>query len=281
MSVDLHEWLDYCQRHPLLFRFKGLHSRGSSRKSAFHRTVGEAATSDERFMDDYMDKEYESHEEGINRAIAARQDIDGYLSDFCEYVDSRVSAKHWRDSQLPNVKSWDVAPLDSILQVVDLFMADKKDDFIRNWLIGDDLSPYYDIIQSKCQDEYLLKEHPPVAVWYHAGEYEIPLEDVFFVCPACHGEPHTEDNLVEIYGTYNGYPYFYCGSCGSEMNVGDSQDIRDFFIAMDISPYPFNPVKKAEWQKILEDRKAHRDDELELQEGSGSDSKVRTKPCRV
>jgi hypothetical protein len=39
MGVELKDWIETVKRHPLLYRFDGLHTRGRSKKSDFHRTV--------------------------------------------------------------------------------------------------------------------------------------------------------------------------------------------------------------------------------------------------
>jgi hypothetical protein len=269
MGVDLKDWLDYVRRHPLLYRFDGLHSYGRSHKSDFHKTVGEAATSDERFMNRYFEEEFESHEGALDEAIKDRKDRDEYLSRFCEYMAGKARAVGWAElfPDLPALPhGWHKVHIDDIMRVVDAFIAEHKEGFIQDWLIGDQ-QDHWDRLCHPDEMEYLLKDHPPVAVWYHAGGYEIPLRDLFFVCPACHGEPQTEEDLAEFYGKQNGYPYFYCSSCGSEMCVSKHEDIRDFFIAMNIKPYPFNPGKAEEWQKILDARRAMGDNKLELKVG--------------
>lgn len=246
--IELHEWVEYVKQHPLLFRFEGLRSRGRGAKSDFFKNVCEAAMADERFMSERASDEYESHEKIFDQAVSDRKDYEGYLARFCAYVQSHVSYKKWMDSGLHSFE-WDTAPAEELLKVVSVFGSRYKDGFLRDWCVGD---------VEVCPDEaeHLLKEHPPISAWYYAGEHEIPLTDIFFVCPSCHGEPHTEDLLIEFHGKHNGYPNFYCGSCGASMNVGEQEDIRDFFIAMDIKPYPFNPEKAAQWQKLLSDRKA-------------------------
>lgn len=261
---DLWDWLDYVKRHPLLYRFDGLKGSRCSPKSSFHRTVGEAATEDDHFMYDYMCDEENSAREAFETALKDREDHDEILSRFAEFCECRVTHSRWTDAGLMTY-DWKKAPLEAVLAVVDAFgnVDDLVSDYIRDWVMSP-VEVYWDIIKDA---EGLINEHPPVAVWCHAGDYEIPLEDVFFVCPACHGEPHTEENLKEFYGTQNGYPRFYCGSCASEMNIGDHEDIRDFFIALDVEPYPFNAPKKAEWAKILADRKACGENKLELKVG--------------
>jgi hypothetical protein len=265
MGVDLHDWLSYIKEHPLKFRFDGLHSRGRSGKDDFFQTVGEAAVADERYMDNYMTEEYESHEESLDKAIEAREDRDDYLSRFCQYVVATVRARQWSES-LPDVPAdtdWDKASIDTIMRVVDFYIADLKEGYIRDWVIGDDMQHYWDMIQEKDNAEYLLKDHPPIAAWNTAGGFEVKLEDVFFLCPSCR-DPQLEDVLGEFYTPQNGYPYFYCGNCGSEMNVGRKENILDFFNCLEITPYPFNKEKREHWQKLMADRKAWGENKLEL-----------------
>jgi hypothetical protein len=266
MGVDLGEWLKYIKDHPLKFRFDGLHSRSRGDKSDFFQTVGEAAVADERFMNDYMEAEFESLEEDVDRAVKDRSDDNDYLSRFCEYVVATVRARQWGDV-FPDIPAkshgWDKVHIDTIMRVVDFYIADLKEAYIRDWLIGDDIQHYWEMIQEKDNAEYLLKDHPPIAAWNNAGDFEVKLEDIFFLCPSC-SDPQLEDVLGEFYTPMNGYPYYYCGSCGSEMNVGPKENILDFFNCLDITPYPFNTEKREHWQKLMADRKAWGENKLEL-----------------
>lgn len=273
--TDLKEWCDYIRSHPLKFRFEGLHSRGRSRKDDFFQTVGEAAVADERFMNDYMEAEFESHEEYLDKAVKTRHDDNDYLSRFCEFAVSKVRARDWAES-LPGVPAntnWDTVDIDTIMRVVDFYIADLKEAYIRDWIIGDDIQNYWDMIKEKDNEEYLLKDHPPIAAWNNAGDFEVKLGDVFFLCPSCR-DPQLEDVLGEFYTHQNGYPYFYCGSCGSEMSVGPKEHIIDFFNALEITPYPFNKEKREHWQKLMADRKAWGENKLELKIGEKVHLKV-------
>lgn len=277
MGVDLGDWLKYIKDHPLKLRYDGLHSRSRGCKSDFFQTVGEAAVADERFMNDYMDEEYESHEESIDQAVKNRSDDDDYLSRFCEYVVHKVKAHQWAEV-FPDVPAkshgWEKVHIDTIMRIVDFYIADLKEAYIRDWIICDDIQHYWEIIQGKDNEEYLLKDHPPIAAWNNAGDFEVKLEDVFFLCPSCR-DPQLEDVLGEFYTPQNGYPYYYCGNCGSEMNVGPKEHILDFFNALEITPYPFNKEKREHWQKLMADRKAWGDNKLELKVGE----KVHLKVC--
>lgn len=266
MGVELGEWLKYIKDHPLKLRYDGLHSRGRSSKSDFFVSVVEAAAADERFMSDRRSEEYEGHEESFDAEIAAREDTEGYLSRFCEYVEAHVSARAWRTSGLPTL-TWSKAPIDDIMKVVKFFVPAHKEGFLWDWCVGD-------VDVSEDEAEHLLEEHPPIAAWNNAGDFEVRLEDVFFLCPSCR-DPQLEDVLNEFYTKQRNYPHFYCGSCGSEMNVGPKENILDFFLAMDITPYPFNKEKREYWQKLTADRKAWGENKLELKVGE----KVHLKVC--
>ncbi len=261
MGVELKDWLDYVRNHPLKFRFDGLHSRGRRSESDFHRTVGEAAIADEQFMSEFMNDEYEGIKEEFDKAVADRQDHDEMLSRFAEFCEHKVSAATWHKRGFKCYRNWSKAPLEEILKIVDEF-EDEGDfayQYIRDWCMSPD-EHYWEQIK---QDETLIEKHPPVAAWCNAGDYEIPVEEIFFTCPSC-SEPQTEEGLNEMYTKQNGYPYFYCGGCGSEMSVGKHEHILDFFNAMETVPYPFNPEKRAHWQKLMTDRKAWGENKLEL-----------------
>lgn len=273
--VDLKDWCEYVRTHPAKFRFDGLHGRGRSSKSDFFQTVGEAAVADERFMDQYMADEYESHAKAFDEAVEAKEDRGEYLSQFCEFAEHRTSHAKWTLFGLPVQANWISAPIDRIMEVVDKLGDDLKDQYIWDWVIGDDRQPYWDMIQEPHNQAYLLEEHPPVAIWCNAGGHEIKLEDVFFQCPSC-GEPQTEQDLKDMYGTHNGYPHFYCGGCGSEMSVGRKEHILDFFLALEVTPYPYNAEKRPHWQGLMAARKAWGHNKLELKVGE----QVHLKKCQ-
>jgi hypothetical protein len=262
--IELEDWLKHVKNHSLLFRFKGVPSRGRI-KDAFHASVGEACAASDSFMDDYMYKEYKDAEKRLDAAIVAKANHDELLSGFCEYLMHNVTHAKWVEKGLPTCSDWESADIDTLLTVIQAFPV-SKEDYLRDWVVGD-ASIHWKRLEDKDQEEYLLKEHPPEAVLSHAYESAVDIEDVFFVCPSCHGEPQTEDDLTAIYGKKNGYPMFHCGSCGGEMCVGKHENILDFFNALNIIPYPFNQEKQKHWLGLMAARKASGENKLEIKVG--------------
>ena len=261
--IELHDWLKYVSEHRLIFKFKGLRGdRGG--KDSFSPSVGKAATKSEQFMNDYMYDLYKGATDDFKAACAAREDHDGILSRFCNYAECTASHIQWRKAGLPSFDCWEDQPGETLIQVVEAFP--KLHDRFTEWQAGD-ASEHWSDIESKDQEEYLLKEHPPEAVWSHAYEEGIDVEDVFFVCPSCHGEPQTEQGLKDMYGEQNGYPRYYCGSCSGEMCIDRHENILDFFNALKVTPYPFNPEKQKHWLGLMAARKEWGLNKLELVRG--------------
>ena len=257
------DWRAYVKAHGLQFKYEGLSSRG---RRDFFDSVGDAAAADEAFMDDYLYKDLESNTEYFEEALKARKDIDDLLTRYYDYLLNEVSVSEWF-SALPGGTPMKDPSLETILTIIDTLGNQKRQDaFVENYLRTDPQDAW-DMLRSDGEAEYLLKDHPPIEVFSHAYDSGIPLEDVFFVCPACHGEPQTESDLLDMYGRKNGYPAFYCGSCGSEMSVGRLDNILDFFNALEVVPYPFNDEKRAIWQAHMAERKARGENKLCVKPG--------------
>jgi len=256
--IELQDWLKYIKDHPLKFRFDGLHSRGRSSKNDFFTNVCEAAMADEEFISQRRCDEYESHEEIFDRSVETKEDSEDYLARFCEYVECHVSHRAWVATGL-HTYEWRKAPIEELLKVVEFFAPAHKDSYLWDWCVGD-------VEVGDWEAEELLKKHPPIAAWNNAGDFEVKLEDIFFLCPSCR-DPQLEDVLGECYTRQNGYPYFACGACGSEMSVGRRDNILDFFNALEITPYPFNREKQERWKKLMSDRKALGENKLEIKVG--------------
>lgn len=271
MGVDLDTWLKHCQTHPLKFKFDGLNN-GRRMTDDFYKTVGEAAVADERFMDDYLSNERDYHKKAFDEAVKARTDTEECLSRFCEFAAHKISAADWPAEVSGNI-DWDKAPIEQIMIVVDRFADKLGDDYISDWVVGDP-DPYWDMIKEPDYAATLLKDHPPIEVWNHAGGYGVDLDDVLLVCPSCHGEPHTEEDLTECYGLRNGYPHFYCGSCGGEATLGQHENLLDFFNALEVTPYPFNQKKQEHWKALMAARKALGENKLDLKTGEAVHLKV-------
>ena len=264
--LELSEWLKYVKNHRLKFKFEGLSGRSRGRESDFYQSVGDAATADEAFMDDFLYKDLESNTKYFKGVLESREDTDELLTRYYYYLIDEVSAREWQE-YLPGIPVAEDPSLEFILKTLDAFNTPKRQEaFIEN-AIRTSPEDAWDMLRSSDECDYLLKDHPPVEVWSHAYDTGIPLEDVFFICPSCHGEPQTEENLVDMYGKHNGLPRFYCGSCGSEMQVGRQENILDFFNALEVTPYPFNEEKQKIWKELMRQRKALGENKLGVKIG--------------
>lgn len=232
MGVDVQDWCETLRRYPLKYKFEGI--------DKFWTSIGEAVTHDERFMDDYMYKEWESQNDCLEKAIEQRKDIDEMLSRYCEFLEGRVSHKEWVHEGLPEDLKWDKATDEELMQVIEAVGSDdRQNEYIRDWVIGD-TDQYWDMLRDKDQAEYLLKEHPPEEVWSHAYEEGVPLDEVWFLCPSCHREPVRLGERLHS---------FYCGLCGGESCLDKHQGMLDFFEAVGVKVYPFNERLHKKWEE--------------------------------
>ena len=238
----------------MLYRFDGIHARGAVAKSDFHESVHEAALSDKYFVDDWRSDMWDSTRDDVSDELfAPAPDFSpgSTVARFVSFVYETASAEDWANLGLAGVSDEDVARVHEALMAAAHASAPvcgSKDASDLMCGFADAEVTYEDVVFSIENDDTLAAKHRPISAWSHACGDEVLLKDLFFVCPSCHREPQTEDNLRDFAGESNGYPRFYCGMCGSEMACSD---IRDFFISMGITPYPFNTTKKAEWQEIL------------------------------
>lgn len=232
MGVDLQDWCETMKRHPLKYKFEGI--RG------FWTSIGEAVTHDERFMEDYLYKEFKGHSDALEEALEKREDIDELLSRYCEFLECRVSLREWEHEGLPTDLKWSTADNEELMRVIEAVgNASRQDKYLRNWCVGD-VDQYWDMLKSKDEAEYLLKEHPPEEVWSHAYEEGVPLDEVWFLCPSCHREPSQLKERSQA---------FYCGLCGSESCLDKNETMLDFFENLDIEVYPFNEGLRKRWEE--------------------------------
>lgn len=230
MGVDVASWCETLKRHPLKYKFEGIDKCWTS--------IGEAVTNDERFMNDFMYKEYESQSECLEQALKARANSDDMLSRYCEFLETRVSHKKWVDSGAMTY-DWDKAEDEILMATVEAVGTDSlQEEYIRDWCIGD-TDQYWDMLKDECQAEYLLKEHPPEAVWSHASEEAVPFDEVWFLCPSCHREP-------QVWGARS--HALYCGLCGGESCLDTNETMLDFFMNLNVEVWPFDKAVRRRWR---------------------------------
>lgn len=225
MGIPFEDWMRYVLGHRLKFKFEGLGDTG--RSSPYFTDVREAAVSSESFMNEYMRKESEYYTEeaaGDLREIYVRWLRKKYGATWTLKKNIRYCA----DS--------------TVFRELDT--EDRRQEFgyeypEPEW--GWEAIRAYEGEQI----EALLKEHPPEKVWSYAGEYGFPVEELFFVCPSCHGEPAREEDCKN---------YFACGSCGCESALGPDETMVDFIINLGLEDklFPFNEEKRKEWRAKIE-----------------------------
>ena len=231
MGVDVAMWVETLLKHPLKYKFEGIDKCWTS--------VGMAVVHDARFMDDYMYKEWKSQNDCLEKAIAQHKDLDEMLSRYCEFLETRVSHKEWQHEGLPSDTKWDKATDEELMKVIEAVgNDDRQDEYIRDWVIGD-TDQYWDMLQDESQAPYLLKEHPPEAVWSHASEEAVSFDEVWFLCPSCHREP-------QVWGARS--HSMYCGLCGGESCLGPEETMLDFFKSLNIEVWPFDRAVRRRWR---------------------------------
>jgi ribosomal protein S27AE len=211
MGLSLEEWGAYVAKHGLKFKFEGLSGGWNSRD--FFDSVGEAATMDEQFMDRYVENEVESQtKELISEIAQALAKEPPYLTDeIDEYVD-------WLREDMGEIDDEEDEEFKSNLDILKEHHDEWKcrEYFGERWTY-DDSQWAWECLKEKHNEEWLLKEHPPIEVLSHAYDMGIPLEDVVFICPSCGGEPQ----FLADYSDLSIDPgYFYCGSCGASTQIG-------------------------------------------------------------
>jgi hypothetical protein len=218
MGVPLDEWIKTIRRHPLKYKFDGLEDGG------WHKDVREAAVFSESYMDDYAEKETDYYAKYATTEFSETY-ADWLRREHGHEWDGKKNINHCADST-----------------VIRALGTDQRAQEWAYWYYEPDWS--WEGIRAD-DPEYLLKEHPPIECWSHAYESGVPVEDVFFLCPSCGNEPTTEEETKDR---------FYCGLCGASSCLGPGEDIVDFIIALDLSVYPFNSAKHAEWKAKIEAR---------------------------
>jgi len=236
MGVDVADWCATLKAHPLKYKFEGI--------SKCWTSIGEAVTHDERFMDDYMYEEYKGQSECLEKAIEQRKDLDEMLSRYCEFLECRVSHKEWQREGLPSDIKWDKAEDEELMKVIEAVGNDsRQEEYIRDWLVGD-TDQYWGMLKDECQAEYLLKDHPPEAIWSHAYEEPIDFDKVWFLCPSCHREP-------QIFGERS--HAMYCGLCGGESCLDKNETMLDFFRNLNVEVFPFDKKLRAKWEEHFQE----------------------------
>jgi hypothetical protein len=96
-----------------------------------------------------------------------------------------------------------------------------------------------DMTDWDAEAEYILKEHPAVAVIDPASECAVPLAQVYYLCPGCSRAPVFKDR-----DGWNNRRH--CGLCGAEANFSfNFQDVpfstllEEYMAALEIDRLPY------------------------------------------
>lgn len=204
MGISLEEWVAYVRAHPLKMKYRGL--------NGYYTSVGEAATHDERFMDRYMEQEWDYFEKNAD---------DEYAEEYAEHLRRQAGV--------------DLEDLDlSDAQVIAKYDApEHRADWAREYRTAEEC---WEIIKN--DNEHLLTKHPPEKIWSYAYDEGLDVEKVWFICPSCRTEPFTKFDF-EQYGN----SYFYCGNCGASSATGDDPELKEFIAALEIKEWPLKDLE--------------------------------------
>lgn len=242
MGVDLNNWVEVINRHPLKYKFYGL--------DCFHESVGDAAASDERFMENWMADvaENQAEELGVNVEMIKKEGGEiGEWDEEANYVQWLRDKNHETDDK----DDEDYQDDQSILICYDdkwerLYFVSERQSY-------DDCRWEWEYLRSEVAQEYLLEKHPPVEVWDHAYEEGVALDKVLFLCPGCGRNPASEEN-EDLWGNW-----FNCGLCGGGTFVNDDAYLClvDWCEDVEAEIFPFAPVKResvlAEFSRLKQD----------------------------
>lgn len=237
MGVDLQTWCETLRASPLRFKFDGL--------DGFHDDVREAAVCDEQFMDMYMEKEHEHLLEALEREIEGAE-VE-YLDRYREFLHDNTSISQLGDKHVPD----DLREAVEFLERLDpCRITEPRCAFVQEYVGPAEWA--WECIRDS-DPEWLLEQHPPVAVWNEAYDSGFPVDHVVYVCPSCGRQAMTIDELED-----NGYRH-YCSLCGSEYlaphDFRDPHDLALFASALEVDLWPFGrpaPLKKGDVVVIAE-----------------------------
>jgi hypothetical protein len=204
MGVDFATWIQVVRAHPAKYKYEGL--------SGYHTSVIKALKQDERFCNNLF-------EDVVEREIEYRKDL-AKSGDWenLEWIIERLRRDNDDTNDdgetMTDAEIWDAYADDDLGDIV--WEAESYD-----WNID------YHLDES--EEEYYIKEYPPVEMLNNAGGYGVDLDDVVFICPSCHHEPATLDDIDISNG------YFYCGWCGGSAAVGEQyQGHMQLYILRDL-----------------------------------------------
>ena len=217
MGVDVGTWCKTVREHPLKYRFDGL--------DGFHTDVREAAVHDSQFMECYLEQEtkhYEAELEEKDECAVER---------YCDYLIHKLRVGLHDEELITRCLEPDYS-----WELVEALEAEVKE---ARWEWAyEQVGPQWcwECIREG-DDEYLLKEHPPIEVWDPAYGCGFPIDNVVYICPSCGRYPMTTDALED-----NGHRH-YCGLCGGEYlephDFRNKEDLQKFAETVGLTLYPF------------------------------------------
>jgi len=231
MGVPIEVWVETIKRHPVKYKFKGLDGEGDRSAHGFFTDVREAAVCDAAFMERYLEQEQGFFLECLEEALASEApDVKTGLDDddvesYARFLRRRLWHRWTEEENILHA---------SARKVVRLLDTEGSGGALRCEWAGERVDPHFAWGDIRGQEpEWLLGEHPPEAMWSHAYEQGVDLEDVMFVCPGCHREPVREKDVDRD-------PVrFYCGLCGAEACPDEGHSLEDWAEAVGVKLWPF------------------------------------------
>lgn len=241
MGVDIETWVKVIKDHPAKYRFRGLRGEGDRHANGWFTDVREAAVHDEQFMEKWMEDERKSLLEELDHELKMDPPKEGdedqpQVESYAEFLRGRFWSK-WGEpeniNKAPARKVIDkLEPKEPIPQK--FREAISKDNLRFEWsLEAAEPDWAWETIRGQ-EPDYILKDHPPTHMLDHASEDAVPLEDVYFVCPSCHQQPVTQDQVA--------HGHFYCGLCGASDALAEGEPFGNFIAALGIKLWPFREV---------------------------------------
>ncbi len=211
--VEVETWCETLRKYPLRFKFEGL--------GGYHTSVAKAAASDEWYCERYRDREIKYIEENIG----------DFLDSYIEFLTSKLRLKTCSEELLKIARTPSYTPEE--LAALEAELGEHRYEFAC------DQVDWRDIVEDikDTDPEYILEEYPPEEVWNEAYGMGFPIDHVVYMCPSCHRQAMTTDELQD-----NGH-HHYCSLCGSEYvdqhDFAQPADLQEFCRTLEVSLWPF------------------------------------------
>lgn len=245
MGVPIEVWVDTIKKHPLKFRFEGLsgeYSYGGRR--GWYTDVREAAVADEKFMNEWMEREREGAVEELEHELGLPPPKGDEDLPMVENYATFLRGKFWCNWDEP--ENINRAPARKVIEKLEpkepikrRYESSVDADSLRFEWSCEEARPEWawEDIRENCLD-MLLEKHPPTHVLDHASEEAVPVEDVVFICPGCRSQPIHKEQLDGA--------HYYCGLCGGESAPGEEDTLEQWAEDMSVKLWPFRATARQE-----------------------------------